>query len=362
MPSSRAARIDADGDLAPVGDQDLLQHGCQCRWRDGPRQLPSAADGAWPPGWTVEHVSRRRAAPTPTCWRPPLERPDRSVLVADHQTAGKGRLDRRWDAPPGANLLVSFLFRDVPADPGELMRRVALAAVDACRRGRRRRRHAEVAQRPARRRAQAGRDPRRAPPGRTGRRRPRAQRRLGARRRRPTRRRHRSARRARAPCSPPTTRCPPTSVRAVPRTRWRRSGGRCASSSRRRARRHATDVEPDGRLVVVDACAVTHRLAVGDVDAPASADASVRPEVPGLGEGPPVAWSAHVQDHGDPPARSPSGSPCSSAWPAAPACWCRRRTPTEHVERVPAEVQEVLEEPSNDAPAGELPARRLRLA
>ena len=27
----------------------------------------------------------------------------------------------------------------------------------------------------------------------------------------------------------------------------------------------ATDIEPDGRLVVVDACAVTHRLAAGDV-------------------------------------------------------------------------------------------------
>ena len=74
------------------------------------------------------------------------------MLVADHQTAGQGRLDRRWDAPPGANLLVSILFRDVPADPGELTRRVALAAVDACRDGRRRRRHAEVAERPAGRR------------------------------------------------------------------------------------------------------------------------------------------------------------------------------------------------------------------
>ena len=27
----------------------------------------------------------------------------------------------------------------------------------------------------------------------------------------------------------------------------------------------ATDVEPDGRLVVVDACAITHRLDAGDV-------------------------------------------------------------------------------------------------
>ena len=53
------------------------------------------------------------------------------MLVADHQTAGRGRLDRRWDAPPGANLLVSLLFHDVPAQPGELTRRVGLAAVDA---------------------------------------------------------------------------------------------------------------------------------------------------------------------------------------------------------------------------------------
>lgn len=58
--------------------------------------------------------------------------PDRSVLRARHQTAGKGRLDRQWIAPPGANLLVSLLFREVPANPHELTQRVALAAVAAC--------------------------------------------------------------------------------------------------------------------------------------------------------------------------------------------------------------------------------------
>jgi len=58
---------------------------------------------------------------------------DRSVLVTDHQTAGRGRLDRRWDAPPGANLLVSVLFHEVPAEAGELVRRLSLAAVDAVR-------------------------------------------------------------------------------------------------------------------------------------------------------------------------------------------------------------------------------------
>jgi BirA family biotin operon repressor/biotin-[acetyl-CoA-carboxylase] ligase len=33
------------------------------------------------------------------------------VAVADHQTAGRGRFDRRWEAPPGSSLLVSVLVR-----------------------------------------------------------------------------------------------------------------------------------------------------------------------------------------------------------------------------------------------------------
>lgn len=41
--------------------------------------------------------------------------PEGVVLVADHQTAGRGRLDRRWEAPPGSSLLLSILTR--PADP-----------------------------------------------------------------------------------------------------------------------------------------------------------------------------------------------------------------------------------------------------
>ncbi|MEP7201945.1 MAG: biotin--[acetyl-CoA-carboxylase] ligase [Ilumatobacteraceae bacterium] len=57
---------------------------------------------------------------------------DRSVLMARHQSAGRGRLDRRWVAPPGANLLVSMLFRDVPDHLHQLTQRVALAAALAC--------------------------------------------------------------------------------------------------------------------------------------------------------------------------------------------------------------------------------------
>ncbi|NED95187.1 biotin--[acetyl-CoA-carboxylase] ligase [Phytoactinopolyspora alkaliphila] len=40
--------------------------------------------------------------------------PEGTVLVADHQTAGRGRLDRTWDTPAGTSLTVSFLLR--PAD------------------------------------------------------------------------------------------------------------------------------------------------------------------------------------------------------------------------------------------------------
>jgi BirA family transcriptional regulator, biotin operon repressor / biotin---[acetyl-CoA-carboxylase] ligase len=59
--------------------------------------------------------------------------PDGVVAVADHQTEGRGRLGRRWEAPAGANLLVSVLLRpDLPAPLRHLAPAVvALAAVEA---------------------------------------------------------------------------------------------------------------------------------------------------------------------------------------------------------------------------------------
>jgi BirA family biotin operon repressor/biotin-[acetyl-CoA-carboxylase] ligase len=56
------------------------------------------------------------------------------VYVADHQTAGRGRLDRRWEAPPGSSLLVSVLLRPsiAPADAHWVTAVVGLAASDAC--------------------------------------------------------------------------------------------------------------------------------------------------------------------------------------------------------------------------------------
>ena len=59
--------------------------------------------------------------------------PEGVVAVADEQTAGRGRLDRSWIAPPGAALLVSVLLR--PRLPIERFHLVtlaaALAAIDA---------------------------------------------------------------------------------------------------------------------------------------------------------------------------------------------------------------------------------------
>ena len=43
--------------------------------------------------------------------------PHLSVLLTRDQTAGRGRLDRRWTAPAGTALAVSVLLRDLPSDP-----------------------------------------------------------------------------------------------------------------------------------------------------------------------------------------------------------------------------------------------------
>jgi len=48
--------------------------------------------------------------------RAAADAPEGTVLVAEHQEAGRGRLDRTWTSPPRAGLTVSLLVRpDVPA-------------------------------------------------------------------------------------------------------------------------------------------------------------------------------------------------------------------------------------------------------
>ena len=59
--------------------------------------------------------------------------PDGTLVVADHQTAGRGRLDRRWEAPPGSSLLLSLIFRPrlAPHQVQRLTMLGGLAAADA---------------------------------------------------------------------------------------------------------------------------------------------------------------------------------------------------------------------------------------
>jgi len=61
---------------------------------------------------------------------------DRTVVVADFQRQGKGRLGRRWEAPPSTALLCSVLLRaPLAADDRHLATvAVALSALDACER------------------------------------------------------------------------------------------------------------------------------------------------------------------------------------------------------------------------------------
>jgi BirA family biotin operon repressor/biotin-[acetyl-CoA-carboxylase] ligase len=54
-----------------------------------------------------------------------------SIVIADHQTAGRGRLDHRWDAPPRTALLASFVLAPNPL----LSLAAGVAAAEACAQG-----------------------------------------------------------------------------------------------------------------------------------------------------------------------------------------------------------------------------------
>jgi BirA family biotin operon repressor/biotin-[acetyl-CoA-carboxylase] ligase len=73
--------------------------------------------GAWPasvPGTRfadVRHVAETGSTNEDLVGEARRGAPEGVVLVADHQTAGRGRLGRTWQAPPGSSLLLSILLR-----------------------------------------------------------------------------------------------------------------------------------------------------------------------------------------------------------------------------------------------------------
>lgn len=84
--------------------------------------------------WGLEWVDATGSTNADLLARATEGEPAGAVLVAEHQEAGRGRLDRRWEDDPGSSLLVSILLRpDLTPDRAHLGSvAVALAAVRAC--------------------------------------------------------------------------------------------------------------------------------------------------------------------------------------------------------------------------------------
>jgi BirA family transcriptional regulator, biotin operon repressor / biotin---[acetyl-CoA-carboxylase] ligase len=98
-------------------DQRTIQEGLRTRWLGRDLYFYPAI------GSTNDEGKRLAADGTP----------EGTVLVADEQTAGRGRLQRRWMAPPGSSLLLSVILRPrvAPAQIQRVTMICGLAAADA---------------------------------------------------------------------------------------------------------------------------------------------------------------------------------------------------------------------------------------
>jgi BirA family biotin operon repressor/biotin-[acetyl-CoA-carboxylase] ligase len=82
--------------------------------------------------WDVRRVAETESTNADVAAAARAGAPEGTVVVADHQTAGRGRLDRTWEAPPGSGLAMSALVRPDDLDPARwpwipLMTGVAVA-------------------------------------------------------------------------------------------------------------------------------------------------------------------------------------------------------------------------------------------
>jgi BirA family transcriptional regulator, biotin operon repressor / biotin---[acetyl-CoA-carboxylase] ligase len=68
----------------------------------------------------VEVVARTGSTNTDLLARARSGEPEGAVLVAEAQTAGRGRMSREWVSPPGAGLYFSVLLRPAGVSPGLL--------------------------------------------------------------------------------------------------------------------------------------------------------------------------------------------------------------------------------------------------
>ncbi|MHB1088457.1 MAG: biotin--[acetyl-CoA-carboxylase] ligase [Acidimicrobiales bacterium] len=80
--------------------------------------------------WRIEHFQEVDSTNSWLAREAKNGAPEGTVAYADFQSAGRGRLDRRWVSPPGASLLCSILLR-APLDADELYLAVAAIALSA---------------------------------------------------------------------------------------------------------------------------------------------------------------------------------------------------------------------------------------
>lgn len=92
------------------------------------------SEGSWDhatlPGWTVRHVAETGSTNDLAKEAGLAGLPEKTVFVTDHQTKGRGRLDRSWLELPGSSLLFSILFRRT-LSPMLLTMVCSVAACDA---------------------------------------------------------------------------------------------------------------------------------------------------------------------------------------------------------------------------------------
>ncbi len=98
-----------------------------------PAAVEAALGGA--NGWTVLHVDATGSSNADLALAAATGAADRTVLIAEEQTAGRGRMGRRWRAPRGSSLIISLLLRPKvsPSRRGWVGALLGLSLVEAVR-------------------------------------------------------------------------------------------------------------------------------------------------------------------------------------------------------------------------------------
>ena len=120
----RGVDVDVVGNVGALAGAGLCAHPCQSSARAD--RSPTRAHLSTPSAWPRYGVEVSREAGSTNALVADRARegaPEWLVVATEHQTAGRGRLDRTWETPDRAALTFSTLLR-----PERTGRRVAVAA------------------------------------------------------------------------------------------------------------------------------------------------------------------------------------------------------------------------------------------